>query len=222
MPQFWGFQQMRSPLQLGISYRRGANNVEWLERLQRWIRRLFQPKRKHRTAPTILKRWYGKNCAVLRLERKTPGGVATYRITSLYGSFDYLITLDYLPDLHGEVVGEFQGAILKLGSLDYPSHPASHRFAVFRVARIGTSSPIGIWDVDLQGFTSSHALRELAPSRAVAGVALRCLQIANSSKTPAMTWDAQMSRMDWLGLLGDRIRGELSNPNHNLRAMALH
>ncbi len=36
-----------------------------------------------------------------------------------------------------------------------------------------------------------------------------------------MSWQSQMDRMDWLGLLQERIRGELSNPNHNLRAMAV-
>ncbi|MBD2437354.1 hypothetical protein [Nostoc sp. FACHB-110] len=194
----------------------------WLEQLQRWIRRLFQPKRKRRAAPTILKRWYGQNCAVLRLERNTPGGIATYRITSIHGVCDYLITLDYLPDLHGEVVGEYDGTPIKLGSLDYKNYPASHRFAVFRLGRDGSSHPIGIWDVDLQGYGKSYALSELAPSRAVAGVALRCLQIINSDKTPSLSWQSQMDRMDWLGLLSDRIRQELSNPNHNLRAITLH
>ncbi|MCC5636292.1 hypothetical protein LC593_10570 [Nostoc sp. CHAB 5844] len=195
-------------------------NNGWLTRIRRWIKRLFRPKKKHQS-PTILKRWYGKNCAVLRLERKTQGAQATYRITSIYGC-DYLITLDYLPDLHSEVLGEYGGEIIKLGSSDYPNHPASHRFAVFCVARNGVSVPVGIWDVDLQGYAKSYALSELAPQRATAGVALRCLQLANSSKSPAMTWLSQMERMNWLGLLEERIRGELSNPSHNLMAREIY
>jgi hypothetical protein len=34
------------------------------------------------------------------------------------------------------------------------------RFAVWRVFRNGDSSPVGVWDVDLQGFTQGFALRE--------------------------------------------------------------
>ncbi|MBH8566743.1 hypothetical protein I8748_32105 [Nostoc sp. CENA67] len=191
----------------------------WLRQLQRWIRRLFTKSRKQH-APTILKRWYGKNCAVLRLERTTAGGIATYRVVSIYGR-DYLITLDYLPDLHGEVVGEFNGIIIKLGSLDYPSNPATHRFAVFRLGSNGSSCPVGVWDVDLEGFTPKYSLRELAPRRAVAGVALQCLKIPNSSKTPSLSWESQMGRVDWLGLLEEKIRAELSNPNHSLRACVI-
>lgn len=195
------------------------NNVEWLEQLQRWILRFLRPKRKRRASPTILKRWYGKHCAVLRLERTTPGAIASYRVTSLHG-IDYLITLDYLPDLHGEVVGQFEGIAIKLGSLSYPNHPATHRFAVFGLGSNGSSHAIGVWDCDLQGF-APYSLRELAPRRAVAGVALRCLKISNSDKTPALSWESQMQRMDWLGLLEEKIRGELSNPNHSLRACAI-
>jgi hypothetical protein len=158
----------------------------------------------------------------LRLERSSQGAIATYRITSIHGSCDYLITLDYLPDLYGEVVGEYQGTIIRLGSLDYPSHPATHRFAIFCLRHDGSSIPIAIWDVDLQGYTKSYSLREIAPSRAVAGVALCCLQIINSNKTPAMTWEAQMQRMDWLGLLQEKIRGELSNANHNLMSREIY
>ncbi len=196
--------------------------VGWLQQLRRWIRRLFRPTKKHASAPTILKRWYGKYCAVLRLERTTPGAIATYRITSVNGN-DYLITLDYLPDLYGEVLGEYNGEIIKLGSVDYQNYPTTHRFAVFCIRHNGTSLPIGIWDVDLQGgYTKSYALRELAPKRAVAGVALQTLQITGSTKTPAMTWQAQMERMDWLGLLTERIRGELSNPTHNLMSREIY
>ncbi|MHC5825351.1 MAG: hypothetical protein ACYT04_58255, partial [Nostoc sp.] len=88
----------------------------WLQELQRWIRRLFQPPKKRRPTPKIIKAKYGKYCAVLRLERNTPGECSTYRITSLYGECDYLLTLDYLPDLLGDVVGKFEGTVIKLGS----------------------------------------------------------------------------------------------------------
>lgn len=192
--------------------------TSWLGRLQRWIGKLFQPKRKRRTAPRILKRWYGQHCAILRLERSIRGGISTYRIVPLQGGVDYLITLDYLPDLHGEVLGEFQGTIIELPA---DSSPHTHRFAVWQVFLNGASNPIGVWDVDLEGFTQNFALRELAPRRAVAGVALKPLSLLVSKKNLALSWQNQMERFDWLGLLEDRIRGELSNPNHNLKSCAI-
>ncbi|MBD2441585.1 hypothetical protein [Nostoc sp. FACHB-110] len=191
--------------------------VKWLEQLRRWIKRLFRQPQKRSSYPRIIKRWDRNNTAVLRIERNTPGEVATYRITSLYGSYDFLLTLDYLPELHAELVGEFDGTTIRLGRFDHPSNPATHRFAVWCVWHNGYSRPIGIWDCDLQGYARS-ALREIAPKRAVFGVALRALQVIHSTKTPAMSWQSQMERMDWLGLLEERIRGELSSPNHNLKS----
>ncbi|WP_138503402.1 hypothetical protein [Nostoc sp. PA-18-2419] len=151
----------------------------------------------------------------MRLERSIKGGISTYRIVPLQGGFDYLITLDYLPDLHGEVLGEFQGTIIEIPANTYP---LTHRFAVWRVFPNGSSNPIGIWDVDLEGFCQNSSLRELAPRRAVAGVALVPLSLIASFKNPSLSWQNQMERVDWLGLLKQRIQGELQNPNHNLKA----
>jgi hypothetical protein len=190
----------------------------WLSQLQRWIAKLFNGKKKRRASPKIIKSWYGKHCAVLRIERTTPGGLSTYRITSIYGECDYLVTLDYLPALQAEMAGEFNGISFRLRSHDHQYNSAlTHRFAVWRVFRNGDSSPVGAWDCDLHGFTQSFALRELAPRRAVAGVALASLSLIHISKLPLLSWQNQMEHIDWLLLLEERIRGELSNPNHNLK-----
>ncbi|MEH1777161.1 hypothetical protein [Nostoc sp.] len=192
----------------------------WLTKLQRWIKQLFKPKKKRRSSPKIIKRWYGKDCAVLRIERTTPGGLSTYRITSIYGECDFLVTLDYLPDLLAEMAGEFNGTSFRLRSHDNQYNSAlTHRFAVWRVWRNGGSAPIGVWDVDLEGFTQSFALRQLAPRRAVAGVALAPLSLIHVQKNPKLSWQNQMEYVDWLLLLEQRIRGELSNPHHNLKAI---
>ncbi|MFK0731386.1 MAG: hypothetical protein ACFKPT_02755 [Gloeotrichia echinulata GP01] len=191
----------------------------WIEKLQRWITQLFKGKKKRRTSPKIIKRWYGKYCAVLRIERNTPGGLSTYRITSIHGECDYLITLDYLPELLAEMAGEFNGTSFRLRSHDNKYNSAlTHRFAVWRIFRNGDSSPVGIWDCDLQGFIQSFALRELAPRRAVAGVALAPLSLIHISNNPKLSWQNQMEHIDWLLLLERRIKGELSNPHHNLKA----
>jgi hypothetical protein len=192
--------------------------VGWLERLQRWITGLFHPKKKRRAYPKIIKRWYGQHCAVLRIERSTPGGIATYRITSPYGSCDYLITLDYLPELYAEILGKFQGTAIKIPK---DSSPHTHRFAVWRVFPNGSSNPVGVWDVDLEGFAQNLNRRQLASRYAVAGVALKPLGMIYSRKNPSFSWQSQMERMDWLALLEERIRGELSNPQHNLKACVI-
>ncbi|MBW4674692.1 MAG: hypothetical protein KME52_11880 [Desmonostoc geniculatum HA4340-LM1] len=194
----------------------------WLKQLRRWARKLlFQPKRKRRLYPKILKRWDGRNCAVLRIERETSGEVATYRIVSIYGQFDYLITLDRLRELLWDLVGEFDGIPIRVPPMDYQiNSPLTHRFAVFCIQRNGSIHPIGIWDVDLQGLgIRSSGLGEASPFRAVLGVALHTLRIPHEpNKSSSLTWDNQVERVDWLGLLKERIRQELQNPNHNLKA----
>ncbi|MEH1808422.1 hypothetical protein [Nostoc sp.] len=192
----------------------------WLKKLQRWIKQLFRGKKKRRTTPKIIKSWYGKHCAVLRIERTTPGGLSTYRITSIYGECDYLITLDYLPDLLAELAGEFQGTSFRLRSHSH-SYNASltHRFAVWRIWRNGGSAPIGAWDCDLEGFTQNFSLRQLAPRRAVAEVASLALLVIHSDETPLLSWQSQMECINWLFFLEKRIREELSNPTHNLKAI---
>lgn len=190
--------------------------MEWLQKLQSWISHLLQPhKKKYCKTPKLIKRWDGKHCAVLRIERTTPGGLSTYRITSRYGDCDYLVTLDYLPDLYGELLGKFEGIPIKIAADTYP---LTHRFAVWRVLPNGESSVIGVWDIDLEGITNSFNLRQLAPRRAVAGVALNPLSLIHSSRNIELSWHNQMERLDWLGLLEKRIRGELQNPVHNLKA----
>ena len=196
--------------------------MEWIEKLQRWISRLFKGKKKRRSSPKIIKRWYGKYCAILRIERKIPGGLSTYRITSIHGDCDYLLTLDYLPELQAELVAEFNGTPFRLRSHSHPYNSVlTHRFAVWRVFRNGSSTPIGIWDCDLEGFTQSFAQRQLAPRRAVAGVALAPLSLIHIKSNPKLSWQNQIEHIDWLLLLEQRIRGELSNPNHNLKACTI-
>ena len=190
----------------------------WLTKLQRWIKQLFKGKKKRRSSPKIIKRWYGKYCAVLRIERTTPGGLSTYRITSIHGECDFLITLDYLPDLQAEMSGEFNGTSFRLRSHDNQYNSAlTHRFAVWRVWRNGGSAPIGVWDVDLEGFTQSFALRQLAPRRAVAGVALAPLSLIHIKNNTLLSWQNQMEYIDWLLLLQERM--ELVIPHHNLKAV---
>jgi hypothetical protein len=194
--------------------------VDWFSELQRWIKQLFKPKKKRRTTPKIIKRWYGEYCAVLRIERTTPGGLSTYRITSIHGECDYLITLDYLPDLLAEMAGEFNGTAFRLRSHDHLYNASlTHRFAVWRVFPNGSSNPIGVWDVDLEGFTQNFNLRQLAPRQAVAEVASLARLIIHSSEDPHLSWQAQMECVNWLFFLEKRIREELSNPTHNLKAI---
>ncbi|MBN3875190.1 hypothetical protein [Nostoc sp. JL23] len=192
----------------------------WLTRLQRWIKQLFRGKKKRHSSPKILKQWYGKDCAILRIERDTPGERATYRIVSTHGQCDYLITLDYLREFHTELVGTFQGTPIRIPTMEYQRNSVlTHRFAVWRVWRNGASDPLGVWDVDLEGSTQNFSLRQLAPRRAIADVAKIPLLIIHSNKTLLLNWQSQMECVNWLFFLEKRIREELSNPTHNLKAI---
>lgn len=191
--------------------------MNWIEQLFRWIEKLFWEKEKKCYTPAILNEQRGKYCTVYQIERSTPGAVATYRIVSTYGDRDYLLTLDYLPDVHGEIVGG-----IKLGSYDYKSHPCTHRFGVFALLRNGAKQPVGVWDVDLQGFGQNYNLAQIAPWRAFTGVAWRSLQLEHDDKTPSSSWDAQMREMLWLGVLEQRIRLELGNQKHCLREIEIN
>lgn len=198
--------------------------MEWLQRLQQWIKELFRPKKKkRRTYPKILKQWYGKDCAVLRIERDTPGERATYRIVSTHGQCDYLITLDYLREFHTELAGTFDGTPIRIPTVDYQRNSVlTHRFAIWRVWRNGASDPLGIWDVDLEGNSQRGAnFTELASRSAVKMVALSALVLGHVPQIPFLHWEAQMERIDWLSLLEERIRKELSNDNHNLKACVI-
>lgn len=195
--------------------------MAWFTRLRRWIKRLFRQQSKQRQSPTIIKRWDGVNCSILRLERKTQGAIATYRIVPREGTIHRLLTLDYLPELQAEMVGEFNGTTFRLRPhYDPHNDVVTHRFAVWEIYPTNTRA-IGIWDVDLQGLGGNWSLRELAPKRAILGVALRPLQVINSHKTPDMSWASQMARIDWLGLLEERAREELNNPHHSLKACTI-
>lgn len=196
--------------------------MRWLKWLQQWIAGLFQPKKKRRIYPKIIKQWYGKDCAVLRIERDTPGERATYRITSIHGQCDYLVTLDYLREFHTELVGVFQGTPIRIPTMEYQRNSVlTHRFAVWRLWRNGTSDPLGIWDVDLEGNAQRGAnFAELASRNAVKMVALSPL-VLEHVQIPFLHWEAQMERIDWLVLLEERIRKELSNENHNLKACVI-
>jgi hypothetical protein len=193
----------------------------WLSRLQQWIKKLFKPKKKRRTYPKIIKRWEGTDCNVLRIERDTPGERATYRIVSIHGQCDYLITLDYLREFHTELVGTFQGTPIRIPTMEYQRNSVlTHRFAIWRLWRNGSSDPLGIWDVDLEGNSPRGAnFAELASRSAVAEVARLPLLIIHSQKTPLLYWQAQMECVNWLFFLEKRIREELSNPTHNLKAV---
>ncbi|MCC5670094.1 hypothetical protein LC653_41465 [Nostoc sp. CHAB 5784] len=58
----------------------------------------------------------------MRIRRETSGEVATYRIISIYGQFDYLVTLDHLRELLWDLVG-------RLGLPSWSHHCLKARYA---------------------------------------------------------------------------------------------
>lgn len=182
----------------------------WLKRVRRWLKQLLGLQSKPR--PSILKRWYGQDCAVSRLERDTPGSLATYRITPRRGDWEYVLTLDWLPDIR-----KLDRTLERRRRFDLKNYVLLHRFSVFQVFSNGFLKAVGIWDVDLlPSGSASYSLHELAPKRAITALALHLLTIPHNP--PVQTWSEQMARMNWLGLLEEKARSELRNPRHALKA----
>ena len=198
----------------------------WLEKIKRWVRRLTEKKKKRYTSNPILKRWDSqtKDCAVLQLERNVPGAIATYRIISKYGDCDYLITLDYLPDVQAQLKLEKQLSIKFSTSFrvrqSSPFNPRTHRFGIFQIFPNGKTCPVEVWDVNLEGNFTSFALSKSAPLRAIRYVALQSLVIVHAPQI-SLSWQFQIEEMDWIRLLEYRMKGELLNPKHNLNAVKI-
>jgi hypothetical protein len=182
---------------------------KWLQRIRRWLKRLFNLRSKPRSQ--ILKRWYSPSCAVFWLERDTPGSLATYRITPRRGDCEYLITLDFVPDIR-----KLDRTLERRRPFDGKFDVLLYRFGVFQVFPNGSSKPLGIWDVDLHSGGVSYSLQELAPKRAVAQVAYALLVISSQS------WSEQVLALDWLEILEIKARAELRNPRHALKAYEVY
>jgi hypothetical protein len=150
---------------------------KWLQRIRRWLKGLFNLRSKPRSQ--ILKRWYSPSCAVSWLERNTPGSLATYRITPRYGDCEYLVTLDWIPDIR-----RFDRTLERRRPGAFKSDVLLHRFGVFCIFPDGSSKPVGIWDVDLHSGGLSYSLQELAPKRAVVQVVLLIDALRSPIYTP--------------------------------------
>ena len=193
----------------------------WFLELKRWIKKLLKKKKKKQTTSTqIIERWRNKDCIVLQIERDTSGAITTYRanrLNAFSGGYDYLITLDYLPELQIDLGLETQLATeYKVPfRLRLRSNSQTHRFAVFRIWRNGSIHCIKAWDVDLEGLSASPSIQKRAPHQAVRYVVMSILDIFHDPNIPN-SWQFQIEDIDWLFLLRNRIREELSNPQHNL------
>ncbi len=174
--------------------------ANWLRTLRRWLRKW---RKRKSTPPRIIKRWYTKYGAVLQIERKTPGARATLRIVKPQ-ECDFLLVLDYLCELQGDIVGEFDGTIITLRSRYNAAIVQTHRFAVFCIAPSGVSRLVNAWDVDLEGISTSSARATLSAGRALLQLALASLR------------EKELSNFDWTGILEEKIRVELGSPNHRI------
>lgn len=178
------------------------NNVfkQWLKILKRWWKR-HHIRPQH---PKILKRWYFKKGAILQLERFTPGAKTTLRIIPTTGQ-QYLLTLDYLQEIEGDYLGEFDGAAILLRENTSSGRTQTHRFGIFKILPSGGNRLINAWDIDLEGY--ANGIRsQTAPGRALLQVAISQLKY---------------EQIDWLGTLEEKTRVELGAPYHNLAAISL-
>lgn len=176
--------------------------ANWLRILRRWLRKWRKPKSK---SPRIIKRWYTKYGAILQIERSTPGARATLRIVKPQ-SPDYLLVLDYLCELQGDFIGEFNGTAITLRSRFNATITQTHRFAIFAIASSGVSRLVNAWDVDLEGFSAGPARVRLSAGRALLQLAFAGLR------------EKELSNFDWVGILEEKIRVELGSPSHRINA----
>lgn len=176
----------------------------WLQRLWGWVRRWARRRQKvAATHPTILKRWYGENCAVLLLKRDTRGAIATYRIVPKDDGVTWLLTWDDLRERDTEAVGNLDGKTLKLRPpKDLGGY--THGFAVWRLPK-GSTVPhlIGAWNIKLEQGDSYSARRRKKlglkpiPSLIAEAIALHLKDMELVDNT----WQERVSCMDWLKLL---------------------
>jgi|GEM_PF-6170799 hypothetical protein len=186
-----------------------TNDVEkWLRRLRKWI--WWWRKREKPKPLRIIKRWYTRRGAILQVERNTPGARATLRIVKP-GRQDYLLILDELCQLQADFIGEVNGTTITLRARPYPGILQNYRFAVFSINSSGASRLAGAWDLDLEGFNlKSSTVSRVAPTRALLQLAFSTLQ------------SSDLDLFDWVGILEEKIRLELGNPNHRVNASELN
>lgn len=212
---------MRSPLLLASFSLRLIEVEAWFLGLQQWLKS-FKGKKKRRTATTkIIQSWNNKDCIIHQIERDVPGAIATYRI-NYFSGYNYLITLDYLPELWSDLQLERQLTDEYSTSFRVRDRTQmqTHRFAVSRLWSSGSFHIFKAWDVDLEGLSANFSIQKRAPRQAVKYVVLSALNIFHDPNLPS-SWQFSIEDIDWIFLLRNRIREELSSPQHNLHSVVV-
>lgn len=157
--------------------------------------------------------FYGAICKINR-----QSGIG-YRIIPLpeCGEFHIIFTLDELAKLRGSSC-KSGGDKNNFGE----NKSQTHRFGVFYSGSDGRITPKYIWDVDLYGDRSGSFPRD-ASSKAIAGVAWRTMRLSHRpERSFSMTWQGQVERMSWLGLMQQEIRWHLADTSHDLKARTIY
>ena len=161
---------------------------------------------------------YDFHGAIGKIKRKSGIG---YRVMPLpeCGTYHVVFTLDSLPELPVSRANH-----PARGSRGYsPSLKIqTHRFGVFTSGSDGRVIPKYIWDVDLYGDRAGEFPRDAA-RKAIAGVAWRTLRLSHRpERSFTMTWEGQVERMSWLGLMEQEIRWYLADDFHELKSEVIY
>jgi hypothetical protein len=185
----------------------------WFDSIIRWVQKKLGRKRPSKR-PRVIKRHYSNSCAILELQRGIPSSRATYRIIPVGEGCDYLVTLDSLQEIEGEMVGEFDNEAVFLRSHPHPTG-GTHRFAFWRIRRNGGSTHcVGCWDMDLEFQGGSLAASTLAPKRIVDTAVLRLLKLDT-----AQGLGEKIEEIDWVRLIANIAKQYA--PHHHVNAQVI-
>lgn len=188
----------------------------WFKKIVAKIKIYLKPSAKKK--PSVK---YGFWCAIATIDRTT--GFA-YRIIPLpeCGSYQWIITLDELGNLGGANLPTTRNLSRKYQINNQISKTQTHRFGVFTSGADGRVIPRAVWDVDLVNGRRGEFPKRAA-KRAITEVAYTALRISHRpKKTYCMSWQGQIERMNWLGLLEEKIRWELGDSTHSLKEKSVY
>ena len=165
----------------------------------RWLNYVYKWWGKKPRFTTSVK--WGFYCAVAHV------GENEYRVIAApgIGQYDLLLSIRSLAKIP-ELLVYAQSGITPMAGEDYSRvFGVTHRFTVSRLFNGGYIGVIGIWDVCINGSIS----QEKYAARILKNTAYRILTVSHyTNKTEDMTWQGQISRINWIGLLEQQAKIE--------------
>lgn len=165
-----------------------------------WLKNVFNFWKKKPKFITSV-RW-GFYCAVANV------GDNEYRVIASpgIGQYDFLISIRGIAEIP-ELLVYANNRIFPMAGDGYSRlFGVTHRFTVSRIFNGGAISFIGIWDVCIGDGSINQ---EKYAARILKNTAYRILAVSHyTNKTEDMTWQGQVNRINWIGLLEQQAKIE--------------